>query len=139
RTLLQPGDAVAVESPCYTNLLQMLRLAGMRVIAVPRNPEGLDIAALEAAAALRPRALFVTTVLQNPTGTSLSMANAFRVLQVAEHHGMWVVEDDISRPLASGVAPVLAALDGGNRVIHVGGYSKTISPSMRVGYVVAQR
>ena len=139
RTLLKPGDAVVVESPCYTNLLQMLRLAGMRAIAVPRTVEGLDIAALEAAAALQPRALFVTTVLQNPTGTTLSMANAFRVLQVAERHGMWVVEDDISRPLLPGVAPVLAALDGGNRVIHVGGYSKTISPSMRVGYVVAQR
>jgi len=139
RTLLRPGDAVVVESPGYTNLLQMLRLAGMRIIAVPRTAEGLDIDALEAAAARHPRALFVNTVLQNPTGTSLSMANAFRVLQAAERHGMWVVEDDVSRPLLGGVAPVLAALDGGNRVIHLGGYSKTISPSMRVGYVVAQR
>lgn len=139
RTLLKPGDAVAVESPCYTNLLQMLRLAGMRIVAIPRTAEGLDIAALEAAAALPCRALFVNTVLQNPTGSTLSMANAFRVLQVAERHGLWVIEDDISRPLACGVAPMLAALDGGNRVIHIGGYSKAISPSLRVGFVVAQR
>jgi len=139
RTLLKPGDTVVVESPCYTNLLQMLRLAGMRAAAVARTADGLDIGALEAAAELHPRALFVNSALQNPTGTTLSMSNAFRILQVAERHGMWVVEDDISRPLLGVTAPVLAALDGGNRVIHLGGYSKTISPSMRVGYVVAQR
>jgi len=139
RTLLKPGDAVLVESPCYTNLLQMLRLAGMRILAVPRTADGLDVAVLDAAAGFKPRALFVNTVLHNPTGTTLSMANAFRVLQAAERMRLWVVEDDISRPLAAGVAPVLAALDGGERVIHVGGYSKSISPSLRVGYVVAQR
>ncbi|MEI2415234.1 PLP-dependent aminotransferase family protein [Orrella sp. JC864] len=140
RTLLKPGDAVLVESPCYTNLLQMLRLAGMRIVAVPRGAQGVDLAALaQAAQDSRPRALFVNTVLHNPTGTTLGMAQAFRLLQLAEHHRLWVVEDDISRPLLSGPAPALAALDGGNRVIYVGGYSKSISPSMRVGYVAAQR
>lgn len=140
RTLLQPGDTVVVEEPCYTNLLQLLRLAGMRIVSVPRLADGLDIPALEAvAAAHAPRAVFVNTVLHNPTGTTLSMANAFRLLQTAERYGMWVVEDDISRPLFPGVAPLLAALDGGNRVIHIGGYAKSISPSMRVGYAVAQR
>ncbi len=140
RTLLKPGDTVLVEAPCYTNLLQMLRLAGMKVVTVPRDAAGIDIAALQAACEQSaPRALFINTVLHNPTGTSLSMADAFRVLQVAERHRLWVVEDDISRPLLPGPAPALAALDGGNRVIYVGGYSKSISPSMRVGYVAAQR
>ena len=139
RTLLQPGDTVVVEQPCYTNLLQMLRLAGMRIVPVPRIADGLDMTAFEAAAAAHaPRAVFVNTVLHNPTGTSLSMANAFRLLQIAERYGMWVIEDDISRPLLQGVAPLLAALDGGNRVIHIGGYAKSISPSLRVGYAVAQ-
>ncbi|WP_251865457.1 PLP-dependent aminotransferase family protein [Achromobacter sp. Marseille-Q4962] len=140
RTLLRPGDTVLVEQPAYANLLQMLRLAGMRTVAVPRGAEGLDCEALERAAALhRPRALFINTALQNPSGASIGMANAFRILQAAERHGLWVVEDDISRELATGLTPMLAALDGSRRVVYLGGYSKVISPSVRVGYVVAHR
>lgn len=137
RTLLAPGDTVVVEQPCYANLLQMLRMSGLRILTVPRTHDGLDCEALgKLAATYRPRAVFVNTVLQNPTGTSMSMANAFRLLQVAERHGMWVVEDDISRELLPGVAPVLGALSGGHRVVSAGGYSKTVSPAMRVGYLV---
>ncbi|MFY4047922.1 PLP-dependent aminotransferase family protein, partial [Achromobacter xylosoxidans] len=140
RTLLRPGDTVLVEQPAYANLLQMLRLAGLRVVPVARTLDGLDCEALEQAASQhRPRALFVNTALQNPSGASISMANAFRILQLAERHGLWVVEDDISRELAPGVTPMLAALDGGRRVVYLGGYSKVISPSVRVGYVVAHR
>ena len=140
RTLLRHGDTVVVEQPAYANLLQMLRLAGLRVVPVPRNADGLDCEALERVAAQhRPRALFINTALQNPSGASIGMANAFRILQTAERHGLWVVEDDISRELAPGVTPMLAALDGGCRVVYLGGYSKVISPSVRVGYVVAHR
>ena len=84
RTLLVPGDTVVVEQPCYANLLQMLRMAGLRILTVPRTMDGIDSEALAlVAAAHRPRAVFVNTVLQNPTGNSVSMANAFRLLQVA--------------------------------------------------------
>lgn len=140
RTLLHPGDTVIVEQPCYANLLQLLRLAGLRLITVTRTPDGLDCDALERLAAThRPRALFVNTVLHNPTGTTLTMANAFRVLQICQRFGLWVVEDDISRELSPGAAPMLAAMDGGQRVLSLGGYSKTISPSVRVGYVAGHR
>ncbi|AEE68341.1 GntR family transcriptional regulator [Bordetella pertussis] len=140
RTLLRPGDTVLVEQPCYANLLQLLRLVGMRVVSVPRGVDGIDCEALDAAAlAHRPRALFVNTVLQNPSGASLGMANAFRVLQAAERHGLWIVEDDISRELMPAIAPLLAALDGAQRVVYLSGYSKAISPSVRVGYIVAHR
>jgi len=140
RTLLRPGDAVLVEQPCYANLLPLLRLAGLRVLAVPRHAEGLDCEALDRLARdHQPRAIFVNTVLQNPSGTTLSMANAFRLLQLAQQHDLWVVEDDISRELLPGVAPLLAALDGLQRVVYLGGYSKVISPSVRVGYIVAHR
>lgn len=140
RTLLRPGDVVLVEAPCYANLLQLLRLTGMRVVAVPRDEAGLDLAALEQAVLQhRPRALFVNTVLQNPSGTTLGMANAFRLLQSASQHDYWIIEDDISRELLPGMAPLLAALDGGERVIYLGGYSKVISPSVRVGYIAAHR
>jgi DNA-binding transcriptional MocR family regulator len=137
RTLLRPGDAVIVEQPCYANLLALIRLAGLRAVAVPRTTEGLDIAQLEQAAqAHRPRAMIINTVLQNPTGTSLTMANAYQVLRIAEQQDCWIIEDDISRELAPGVAPVLAALDGLRRVVYLSGYSKVISPSVRVGYAI---
>ena len=140
RTLLRPGDTVLVEQPGYANLLPLLRLAGMRALAVPRGASGPDCDALDRIAREhKPRAIFVNTVLQNPSGTTVTMATAFRLLQLAQQHGMWVVEDDISRELLPGVAPLLAALDGLERVVYLGGYSKVISPSVRVGYLVAHR
>jgi len=140
RTLLKPGDTVVVEAPCYTNLLQMLRLAGMRIVSVPCRADGLDVAALETVVTQhKPRIVFVNPVLHNPTGATLSMHKAFRLLQIAEHHDLWVVEDDVSRLLHPGTAPLLAALDGARRVIHIGSYAKSISPSLRVGYAVAER
>lgn len=136
RTLLHPGDAVLVEEPAYCNLLAILRSAGLHVVGVPRDAAGLDLAQLESAIQThRPRALFLNSVLQNPLGTSLSPACAHRILQFAEQHGLWVVDDDIYRELAPPNAPALAAMDGLHRVIYLGSFSKTISPSIRVGYV----
>ena len=140
RTLLRAGDAVVVEDPGYCNLLQILKLAGLRVIGVPRTSAGLDADALEAAVREHaPKALFVNTTLQNPTGTTLSMAAAFRVMQIAERHRLWVIEDDVNRELTPPGAPMLAAMEGLTRVLYVGGFSKTISPSLRCGFVAAER
>lgn len=140
RTLLRPGDTILVEQPGYGNLLPLLRLAGIRIVSVPRTAQGLDCDALMLAVQThRPRALFVNTVLQNPSGAVMTMANAFRVLQIAQQHALWVIEDDISRELMGATAPLLAALDGAQRVVYLGGYSKVISPSVRVGYIVAHR
>lgn len=139
RTLLAPGDTVVVEQPCYANLLQLLRLHGLRIVAVRCGAQGYDCDALERVIMEHaPKAVFVNPVLQNPTGATLSMASAFRLLQLAQRHDMWVIEDDVSRALSPHVAPMLAALDGAQRVVYVGGYTKTISPSMRVGFIVAQ-
>src|SRR5690606_4308520 len=73
----------------------------------------------------------------NPTGTSLSMNNAFRVLQLAERYDFRIIEDDVSRDLLPGLGPMLAAMAGAGRVVQVSGFSKSIMPSMRVGYVAA--
>jgi DNA-binding transcriptional MocR family regulator len=138
RTLLRPGDTVLVEDPGYCNLLQILKLAGVQVISVPRTVDGFEMDALERAIEHhRPKALFVNTVLQNPSGTSLTVSAAFRLLQAADRHGLWVIEDDISRELAPPGAPMLAAMAGLDRVIYLSGYSKTITPAVRVGYVAA--
>lgn len=137
RTVLRAGDHVALEAPCYANLLRILAGSGIVVHAVPRTAEGLCEQTLDALArAHRIRAVFVTTVLQNPTGASFTMPGAFRLLQLAERHDFLVVEDDVSRDLLLEPAPLLAALAGTRRVIYVSGFSKSVMPSMRVGYLL---
>jgi DNA-binding transcriptional MocR family regulator len=140
RTLCKPGDTVLVEDPCYCNLLEILKVAAVRVVSVERTTDGVDIDALESAVLEHhPRVMFVNTVLQNPSGSSLSVSAAFRLLQVADRYGLWVVEDDISRELAPPGLPCLAAMEGLHHVVYVSGFSKTISPVMRVGYIAAHR
>jgi DNA-binding transcriptional MocR family regulator len=81
--------------------------------------------------------MFVNTVLQNPLGTSLSQAQAHRLLALAEQFDFWLVEDDIYRELAARGEASLAAMDGLRRVIRVGSFSKTLSPVLRVGSICA--
>ena len=125
RTLLRPGDTMAVEQPCYANLFPILRLAQVRAAGAARGAAGLDCGALARVARLhRPRLLFVNTTLHNPTGTSLEAANAAEVLALAARHDFHIVEDDVSRELLDGWSPSLAGLDGARRVIYLGGYSR---------------
>jgi len=140
RTLTKPGDAVLVEDPGYSNLLSLIRHHGCIPVGIPRGENGLDMTALaEQARAMQPKLMFVNTVLQNPLGTSLSHAQAHRLLALAEQFDFWLVEDDIYRELAPHGAsfPSLAAMDGLRRVIRVGSFSKTLSPVLRVGSISA--
>jgi DNA-binding transcriptional MocR family regulator len=135
RYLLKPGDCALVEDPGYYNMFGNLRLHGVQMLAVPRNPDGPDIAALEKlAAANRPKAYFTQSVMQNPTGTDMSPHVAFKVLQAAERHAFTIVEDDIFCDLQVKPTPRLATLDQLNRVIYVRSFSKTLSGSLRVGF-----
>jgi DNA-binding transcriptional MocR family regulator len=103
---------------------------------VPRNRDGPDVAVLEKlAAAHRPKVYFTQSVMQNPTGTDMSPHVAFRVLQAAERHNFTVVEDDIFCDLQVKTTPRLATLDQLNRVIYARSFSKTLSGSLRVGFV----
>jgi len=138
RTLTRPGDVVFVEDPGYSNLLALVRHHGCIPVGIPRGPNGLDMEALAAqAATTQPKLMFVNTVLQNPLGTSLSQAQAHRLLGLAEQFDFWLVEDDIYRELAARGEASLAAMDGLRRVIRVGSFSKTLSPVLRVGSICA--
>ena len=96
RYLLKPGDTALVDDPGYYNMFGNLRLQGVQMLAVPRNPDGPDIATLEQLAAEhRPKVYFTQSVMQNPTGSDMSPHVSFKVLQAAERHGFFVVEDDI--------------------------------------------
>jgi DNA-binding transcriptional MocR family regulator len=136
RYLLKPGDAALVDDPGYYNMFGNLRLQGVNMLAVPRNPDGPDLAALEKlAAAHRPNVYFTQSVMQNPTGTDMSPHVGFKVLQTAERHNFTIVEDDIFCDLQVKPTPRLATLDQLNRVIYVRSFSKTLSGSLRVGFV----
>jgi len=137
RYLLRPGDAALVDDPGYYNMFGNLRLQGVEMLAVPRNPDGPDIAMLESLAeSHHPKIYFTQSVMQNPTGTDMSPHVAFKVLQAAEHHNFVVVEDDIFCDLQVRPTPRLATLDQLNRVIYARSFSKTLSGSLRVGFIV---
>ncbi len=138
RTLLKPGDCVVVENPGYSLLFDLLRLNGVTMIEVPRTPRGPDTQALEALLVkYRPRALFINSVYHNPTSSSLTPLVAQQVLQLTKDHGVQVIEDDVYADLHSGPGTRLAAMGIDDNVIYVGSYSKTLSSSLRVGFVVA--
>ena len=140
RYLLKPGDAALVDDPGYYNLFGNLRLQGVEMLAVPRNPDGPDLAILEKlAAAHRPKVYFTQSVMQNPTGTDMSPHVAFKVLQAAERHNFTVVEDDIFCDLQVRTTPRLATLDQLNRVIYARSFSKTLSGSLRVGFLACSQ
>jgi len=136
RYLLKAGDSVFVDNPGYWNLFANLRLYGVNLIGVPRTADGPDPEALERLLAEhRPKAFFTHSVLHNPTASSLSPATAFRVLQLAEKHDFLIVEDDTYADFHPGSATRLAQLDQLRRVIYVGSFSKTLSASLRVGFL----
>lgn len=140
RTLLQPGDAVLVDEPGWSVEFARLSRQGLRLLPVPRGPDGPDLAVMEALLrAHRPRLYVTVSVLHNPTGASLSPAAAHQVLKLADAHDLTIVEDDTYAWLAPVHATRLAQLDGLRRTIYVSGFSKILTPQWRVGFVAAPR
>ncbi|MCY0389845.1 PLP-dependent aminotransferase family protein [Robbsia sp. Bb-Pol-6] len=140
RLLVEPGDTVLVDDPCYFNFVALLRAHRVRVVSVPFTPTGPDLARFEQALAEhRPRLYVTNSALHNPTGATLSPLVAHRVLKLAEQTGLTIVEDDIYGDFEHDAAPRLAAFDGLERVVHIGSFSKSLSAATRCGYVVARR
>ena len=139
RRLVRPGDAVLIDDPGYPNLMFMLRFLGARLLAVPRTPGGYDLAALERLMAQHKAHVFFTQPrLQSPTNSVAPLAQLHRVLQLAEAHDVTLVENDIYVDLDPEARPSLASLDQLKRVVYISSLSKTISPNIRVGYVLAR-
>ena len=138
RTQLQAGDAVLVDDPGWAIMFARLTQAGIRLLPVPRGAHGPDLDVLAALAALhQPRAYLTVSVLHNPTGHSLNLAGAHKLLRLADEHDFFIVEDDSYGFLAPEHLPRLAALDGLRRVTYVSGFSKVLTPAWRVGYLAA--
>ena len=142
RTLLRAGDSVLVDEPGWSVEYARLAALGMRVLPVPRGEDGPDLRAMERLIDAqkpheRPRLYVTVSVLHNPTGASLSLQAAHRVLQLAQAHDLHIVEDDTYAHLAPAHLPRLAALDALERTIYVSGFSKILVPNWRVGFLAA--
>ena len=126
-----------IEDPGFPLTRAALGLAGMSVTAVPVDAEGLDVAAgvrADGGAALA----VVTPGQQAPLGMTMSLPRRLALLAWARRNDAWIIEDDYlsELQLKGRAAPALASLDHGGRVLHIGSFSKTISPALRLGFMV---
>jgi DNA-binding transcriptional MocR family regulator len=138
RLYLQPGDSVLVGDPAWFQMFGRIVGQGARLLGVPYTANGPDLDALELLAQTwRPKLMVINSILHNPTGTSLSAAQAYRILQIAERYDFTIVEDDIYGDLCppNHSAVRLASLDQLRRVIYAGSFSKTLAPNLRVAYI----
>lgn len=140
RFMLKPGDTVLVEDPGYYNLFGLLKLQGVRIVGVPRLATGPDVDFAEhLLKTIKPKLFFINTVFHNPTATNVAPQVAFKLLQLAQQHDFTIVEDDIYADFQATPTQRLASLDQLDHVIYLGGLSKTLSSSLRIGYLAAKR
>lgn len=139
RFLLEPGDTVLVDDPCYFNFHALLKAHRVHVVGVHHTANGPDVEMFSAALKQHSPRLYITNSgIHNPTGAVLSPVVAHRLLKLADNSDLVIVEDDIFADFEITPAPRLAAFDGFSRVIHIGSFSKTISASLRCGYIAAR-
>ena len=136
-TLLEPNDRVAIEDPGYFGARRAFRAVGARLVPVPVDAEGLNVAALHRCGG-DIRAVYVTPSHQYPLGMVMSAARRFALLEWAARQQAWILEDDydsefryVSRPVGA-----LQGMDAHDRVIYIGTFSKALFPALRVGYLV---
>jgi len=143
RVLTKPGDLIAAESPTYYGLLQLADLLGLKVIEIPSDPDtGMSLEALQLAAGQWPiKALVLTARLSNPLGVSMPDHRQKQLLSLAARFDIQIVEDDIYGELMfdQGQYKALKSNDRDGRVIYCSSFSKTLSPGVRIGWVIAGR
>jgi DNA-binding transcriptional MocR family regulator len=136
KSLLQPRDVVLVDEPGSTNLFAALRAMDLKLVGVERLADGPNVATLQTLQLRhKAKAFFTTSNLHNPTGGMISSAVAHQVLRLAEQLNFVVVDNETMAGLEPPGGTCLAKLDQLQHVIHVGSFSKTVSPSLRVGFV----
>jgi 2-aminoadipate transaminase len=144
-TLLERGDTVIIEQDCYQGSINRLVRMGVTPVGIPLDGEGMRIDLLSnaleelARKGVRPKFIYTIPTVQNPTGTILPMERRREMLRLSAEYGVPIFEDDCYCDLIwSGQRPpALYALSGNGSVIHIGSFSKSIAPALRVGYIVA--
>src|SRR3984957_16951608 len=135
RVLLDPGDHVVIEDPHYQLALHSLLAHGAHVTHVPTDQDGLIVSELPPQPT---RLILVTPSHQFPSGVAMSTARRLELLKWAARTSSWIFEDDYDSEFHSGDRPLpaLRSLDLADRVLYVGSFSKTLFPSLRLGYIV---
>ncbi|MEU6391860.1 PLP-dependent aminotransferase family protein [Streptomyces sp. NPDC046939] len=139
--LIEPGDTVLVENPCYLAALQTFGFAGARIVAVPCDADGIDPDALDALAAEhRPKLLYTVPTFQNPTGRTLPAERRAALARVAARRGLWIVEDDPYGELrfeGERVPWIATYEEARDRTVLLGSFSKVMAPGLRLGWLRA--
>lgn len=142
RAVTQPGDVVAVESPSYFGVLQILEALGLRALEIPTSPAtGLNVEALALALAAEPalRAVVVVPNLQNPLGAVMPDAAKQALLRLAQAHDLALIEDGSYAPLTDAPQRALKSWDREGRVIYCASMHKILAPGLRLGWMSAGR
>ena len=143
--LLQRGDTVIIEEDCYQGSINRLARLGVSMIGIPLDSDGMRMDALASALddlerrGVRAKYIYTIPTVQNPTGSILPESRRTEMLKLAEAHGVPIFEDDCYADLIwdHKRPPALHAMSQSANVIHVGSFSKSIAPALRVGYIVA--
>lgn len=134
--LLTPGDAIWMEEPGYYATQTTLRAAGMKLVPVPVDEEGLDVAA-GLSGRVKARAAYVTPSHQFPTGVTMSMRRRLALIEWARANESWIIEDDYDSEFRFEGPPLTALAGvGAERVIYMGTFSKTLFAGLRLAYLV---
>lgn len=136
QSLAEPGDEIIVESPSYPGALQIFQICGLRAIPVPVDEDGMRVDHVEAVLRTRrPRFIYTMPSLHNPTNATMNNDRRIRLTTIAQRAGVPIVEDDPYGPLAPTAVPLVGTAP--ESVVYLSTFSKTIAPSLRVGWLVA--
>lgn len=143
RSVTQPGDIVAIESPSFYGSMQAIKTANLKAIEIPTNAEnGLSLEALELALEQWPiKAILVTPTVNNPMGYSMPESDKKRLYQLAQSYDICIIEDDIYGDISyqSPRPKTIKSFDEDGRVLLCSSFSKTIAPGIRVGWIAPGR
>ncbi len=145
KLFINSGDRVLTEEPTYLGAIQAFNAYQAQYLSVPIDDDGMDIDKLEESLRAGPKFLYVLPNFQNPAGVTLSLERRWRLIELAAHYGIPIVEDDPYGQLRyeGDHLPPLVQIDAehhgsnGGGVIYLGTLSKTLAPGLRIGWVVA--
>ena len=136
RIFVDPGDVVLVENPTYLAALQAFAAYEAKLVPVPSDDDGMQVELLEELILKhRPKLIYLVTNFQNPKGTSLSLARRHLLANLADKHGVAVLEDDPYGELIFRGEPLPAVASLGNNVLRISTFSKTLAPGLRIGWL----
>lgn len=140
RILLEPGDCVIIEQPCFLGAVDMFRAYGVKLIGIPTDEEGMVVERLEKILnRVRPKLIYTIPTFQNPTGACMSLARRKHLLDLANRYQVPILEDDAYGLLhfEKPALPALKSMDTTGIVIYLSTMSKILCPGLRIGWVAA--